>query len=528
LIGLFFFFGLGLRPYLAPSEARYIELPRQMLATHDFVTPHINGVKYFEKPPLFYWIEAAQIKLFGLGEFSGRAPAAACMLLMCLAAYALGRGLTTRETGLAAAGVMATSLFAYAMSRMAVLDVPVSLFLTLTLGCFLAARRPQARRKAFWYYGMYIAAALAVLTKGLIGIVLPGLIIGAWIALTGQWRLLREARLPTGTLLFLLIAAPWHIIVQQRNPEWFDFYFIRQHFERFLTDEEKRLAPWWFFMAVALAGLLPWTAFLPAALKDAWRARKEPVTLFLLLWAFIPLVFFSASHSKLMPYILPIFPPLALLLGQALVSLPAERLRKAALWLGGLLLLAAVAGFFLPAIHAKRQLLVDTIRHQMQPLLMVMLVGAAMMLFACLRRFERLPLLLIVGLYAAVFDVTLNIASAQADVNSVKPAAEWLKTRLQPGDEVAAYQTYYQDLPVYLNRNVTVADWQGELLFGVAHQPEASNWMISGGELWSRCRAHPLYVLMKTKLYASLPQQPGCDLHPVYHDAQNTLLFNRP
>ncbi len=529
-IAAFYCIGLGIRPYLAPSEARYIEIPLQMLATGDWITPHINGVKYFEKPPLFYWIEAAQIYFFGVGEFAARVPAMLCVVLTCLITYGMGRMLYGRLSGLLAACVLATCLLGYGLSRVAVLDVPVTLFITATMGCFLAAKYGKGK-SVYWYYAMYGCAALAMLTKGLIGVVLPGLIVCLWMLLTRQWFILREARIPTGLLLFLAIAAPWHVLVQQRNPEFMHFYFIHEHLERFATDEHKRNAPWWFFIAVTLAGLMPWTVFLPATLHSAWRQRKTDArTLFLLLWAAVPLVFFSLSHSKLVPYIFPIFPPLALLLANALLDMQERTVRKTLLALALLLLALGAAYVCLPVLSVKKQLMAEAIHDQMRRPMMWAVTAALAFFLILWRRWSITGLLAGMGVFALGFDMFLNLAAAHADVTSVKPVAEFLKARLQPTDEVITYDTYYQDLPVYLGRNVTVAGWTGELGFGMQHDQDTQRWMISEAEFLSRCATtqHVMYVVMPKRYYPQFQAAAKCTLQPLTPDEQNIILSNQP
>src|SRR5262249_44548731 len=151
-------------------------------------------------------------------------------------------------------------------------DVPVSLFMTACIACFLAAQQMQdAPRKRNFYYLMYAASALAVMSKGLIGMVIPGLVIGVWVAVTRRSQIIGEARLFTGLIIVLAIAAPWHMLMQEHHPAFFDFYFINEHFTRYLTDSHKRVEPWWFFIAITPAGLLPWVGVLPAALRQMQR-----------------------------------------------------------------------------------------------------------------------------------------------------------------------------------------------------------------------------------------------------------------
>ena len=326
VIGGFFAFMLGNRALSMPDEGRYVEIPREMVSTGDYITPRLNGVKYFEKPVLFYWLESFSIKLFGLGEFTLRLWPALFALFGCLAVYGAGRRLYGRRSGLIAAAVLATSVLYYGLSRAIILDMPVSVLMTASLHSFLIGMHevPGPRRRLY-LWSFYAFSALTVLTKGLIGIVLPAMVIGAWIMILGEWRVLKTMYLPTGLALFLLIAAPWHLLVWRANPEFLNFYFIHEHFLRYLTKIHSRYQPVWFFIPIVLLGLFPWTAFLVQAIAfsspSSWRERHEHRdALFLLLWVGLVFLFFSISDSKLIPYILPVLPPLSLIIGRYLAA----------------------------------------------------------------------------------------------------------------------------------------------------------------------------------------------------------------
>jgi 4-amino-4-deoxy-L-arabinose transferase-like glycosyltransferase len=199
LIAALFGFSLGDRPFSAPSESRYVEIGREMADSGDYVTPRLDYVKYFEKPPLFYWAQAGMTKAFGVDYFTSRVPTALFAVALCLLTYALGRMIYGRRAGLLAAGVLATSLYLFALSRVVLVDVPVSVWLSATLVAFLyAADAPEGGKRTLVLYLMYAAAACAVLTKGLIGAVLPGVIVFLWLAFTGRWALLKTLRIPTG------------------------------------------------------------------------------------------------------------------------------------------------------------------------------------------------------------------------------------------------------------------------------------------------------------------------------------------
>ncbi|NBX02729.1 MAG: glycosyltransferase family 39 protein [Alphaproteobacteria bacterium] len=457
--------GLGSRPYITPSEARYIEIPRQMLVLGDWLTPHINGVPYFEKPPLFYWMQAAVMQFGGAGEFSGRLATMLVVIATALVTFSIAQNLYGRRAGLLSVLVLSTSLLGYGLSRIVMLDAPVTLFLTFALGAFLIAQNTNdSKKQRCLYHVMYISAALAMLTKGLLGIVIPGLVIGAWIVLTRKWKLLASVRLVSGLLIFVAIAAPWHVLMQMQHPEFFNFYFIHEHFTRYLSDGHRRTAPWWFFIAVTFAGLVPWVFFAWGALGQAFKNRADDKTLFLLLWILLPLIFFSTSHSKLVPYIFPIFPPLAIIIGHYL----------AALW-----------------EKEKWQRIIKAIA------------------------------LVIVGI-----EMAANFIAPRFDSRTIKPLADELNKTLKADDIVVAYESYWQDLPVYLNRNVMVAGWQGELKFGVDNFPQTHGWMVSNSEFWTRCAEakNEVYVFIKKGEEASLPSDSNCHLQEVMAYGKTMLL----
>ena len=554
---LFFSIGLGAHHYLIPSEARYIEIPRQILATGDWLTPHINGVPYFEKPPLFYWMQATAMALFGADEWAGRIVTALLSTLTCLITYATGRMLYGRGTGLLAAGVLATSLMGYGLAHVAMLDVPVTLFITACLACFLAAQKPPSLTlprkrergclvpsprqggglgRGHFYLLMYAASALAMLSKGLIGIVIPGMVIGMWIALTKQWRILREAQLFVGLILFLLIAAPWHILMAQHHSDFLSFYFIHEHFTRYLTDEHKRTAPWWFFIAITPVGLLPWTCVTPHLLRGLpkWREMPQQVrhdNLLLALWILLPLIFFSTSHSKLISYIFPIFPPLAILIGRTLdelwsEELPAKHLRVSAIFLILVLGAALLASQLLPALPGKAGHKLAALTALSLPMLLPIALSLLWLTYTLIAKCSNKAHIIALALVGACLGFTANYAIAPLDTATTKPLAIALKDRLKTDDMVVAYDTYWQDLPVYLNRTISVVNWTGELGFGVTHYPETQAWMISADTFWQRCATAKasVYVFIGEDGFKTLPAHEDCKLHITAQYGKTLLL----
>lgn len=324
LFGIPFLLFLGGTPLIDPDEGRYAEIPREMLQRGDLITPTLNYVKYFEKPPLLYWINAASLKLFGLNEFAARLPSALCGLMTVLTTYIFARRLYDRRTALLSALILGTSAGFVIQSRIILTDMLLTFCLTAALGAFIVAAQRDGRRGSVlpWYL-FYLFCALAVLAKGLIGIVFPGGIIFFYLLATNRWHLLKRMRLASGTLLFLAVAAPWFVAVSLVNPEFARFFFIHEHFERFTSTVHGRHQPFWFFIPVMLGTMLPWSFFIPGSIARVWRERRlnnGDTGIYLLIWVLLIFLFFSKSSSKLVPYMLPIFPPLAVMIGHRISS----------------------------------------------------------------------------------------------------------------------------------------------------------------------------------------------------------------
>ncbi len=540
VLSILFAAALGNRALWHPDEGRYVEIPREMVESGDYVTPRLNGVKYFEKPVLFYWLQASAIKVFGIKEWSMRLWPVIFAILGCLATYATGRKLYDRRTGLLACAVLATTPLYYILGRTITLDMAVSVLLTLALFAFLLGTRepPGAwRRNYFWAF--YIFAALATLTKGLIGIVIPAAIIGAWILLLNEWRLLRAIYLPSGLILFLLIAAPWHVLAARANPEFAQFYFIHEHFQRYLTKVHDRYQPAWFFVPVLIAGFYPWTAYLVQALSKAWpsswRARHEKrEMLFLSLWVILAFVFFSLSDSKLIPYILPIFPPLALLTARYLsmyfetFSFVGIRVGTALLFALGLMLAATLV--FMPDNIPDRPRVAEYSQMfgQYAWLILGSLLASAVIPF--LVSFSRRPAwtFAAIAVTAMIFLGIVDRGFSYLDSKrSVKTLALTLKPQLQASDEVMTYEEYYQDLPVYLERRITIVNWLGELRFGTEVE-DTRDWMIDKTVFWQRWQgSRRVFLLTGRDNYDKLRAEGRAQFYFMAQTGSNVLLTNR-
>ncbi len=504
-----------------PDEGRYAEIPREMVETGDYLTPRVNGIKYFEKPPLVYWATAAAIRVGGTSEGVVRFPIALFALLGAAGVYVAGRRLYGRTAGLLASFVLATAPLWLGLGQILSLDMPVSALLTVSLLAFLlAVRHPPGWNRRLLIWAFYAAAALAVLAKGLIGVLIPAMVIGVWILVARQWRLIPAALAPTGILVFLAIAVPWHVLASNAHSEFARFYFIHEHFERYLSKVHDRYEPPWYFVPVLLGGLLPWTLFLPQALRDAWRTtpaeRKE--NLFLALWAALVFGFFSLSDSKLMPYVLPAVPPLALLVGRWLGNL-VDTTRESreqrsplrpGLWILlalGLLLAAALAFWPTPAEGTKDRAFIDLLGGY-RPVLALCFAVIGLAPFVADRVGKRRATLgaLVAG-NALLFMVLGALAPRFDAYRSTKSLAEALQKQLQPGDEVASYHFYPHTLAYYLERRITIAGYTGELDFGSKHD-DTKAWVIEDMEFWRRWNGPGrMFVMVDTRHKKPLPAE---------------------
>lgn len=365
--------------------------------------------------------------------------------------------------------------------------------------------------------------------------------------------------LPSGLALFLLIAAPWHILVSQANPEFLSFYFVQQHFHRYFSWNDGPVHRPWTFIPVLLIGFFPWTAFLAQAIKynlassggEGWKYRER---IFLILWSGLIFLFFSASSSQVIPYILPMFPPLALLVGRYFAEAwerhNLEGIRPGYLVVVMMIFIIAALDLMAPQHQLERYSNWPSLKTPSEDATIpstdlveysdlskltsyteaqaAILVAGAISLLILGRRRGFPWAVSSLALTSALFLVVANSSLPLFDQRrSVKDLAGVLKSHLHTADEVVTYHAYYQDLPVYLDRLVTVVGWRGELDFGVQTE-DASGWMIDDAICWKSWNGPTtVYLFTSRPIYDKLRAEAGKKFYLLAQTEYNVLLSNK-
>ncbi|WP_432720467.1 phospholipid carrier-dependent glycosyltransferase [Jeongeupia wiesaeckerbachi] len=475
---------LGYRKLISPDEGRYAEIGREMLASGDWLTPRLNGIKYFEKPILQYWATATNFKLFGETEFAARLWPGLTGFIAVIALYFTAKRLFRRKPdaetrAIGAATILASSLWWIGNGHFLTLDMGVSSFLAIALFAFVWAQQddttPHENRNAMLV--AWGAIALAIMSKGLIGLVFPGgtlLIYSLW---TRDWKPWTRMHFVKGIALLLLISAPWFVMVSRANPEFAHFFFIHEHFQRFATDQARRDGAWYYFVPVLIAGMLPWAALLPQIFRTGWasnNAQRFQTQRFLFVWAVLIFAFFSKSHSKLPSYILPMFPALALLAGFVLTDLR----RRSWLWLSGTMLaLGVVLMVAAPFIAAKGsdktpQIYNAAFSHWVLVGGIAITVLAALALWSALRRRFDLTLIALAATGLIGAQIPMLGHNEFAETNSSYHLIEAIKPQLKPGSTVYMYRYYDQTVPFYLKRPVQLVEYEDEFTLGQQQEPD--------------------------------------------------------
>ena len=529
-------YALGIRTLVPPDEGRYAEMAREMFTSGDWITTRLNGIKYFEKPPLQTWMNALTFAAFGLGEWQARLWTGLCGIFgVCMTALA-GRKVFGPRVGLYAGLVLASSLFWLASGQINSLDMGLSGMMTLTLMSLLIAQRDEATatERRNWMLVCWGSMALAVLAKGLIGLVLPGAALILYSLFARDWRIWTRLHLLKGVLVFFAIATPWFVLVALRNPEQPYFFFVHEHFQRFLMKGHKREGAWYYFLVLLIPGIMPWIGILPQSLAAAARRQSgafQPRVM-LLTWAVFIFCFFSYSTSKLPGYIVPVFPALALLVALHLENTSRQQRAWAAsimALLGAALLIGMPLALNLPTKRDEANLI--ALRGYLPWVLaagFLMLSGGALALLH-IRQMRRDMGVLTIA--CAGFLATHCILAGSELYGQNRAGTDLLpkiQAELKPDTKLYSVGIYEQSLTYYLQRPMILVDYRDEFTFGLKQQPELSIPKVDDFiTQWTQDAVNGKHsvAVISLDLYQHLKQR-GVPMRVVAEDARRMIIAN--
>ncbi len=533
LVILVWFGNLEYRTLIRPDEGRYAEIPREMVVSGDWTTPRLNDLKYFEKPPLQYWATASAYTIFGEHQWTSRLWTALTGFAGIVLVWFAGMRLFGRETGWYASLLLGSSLLYVMMGHANTLDMGVTFFITLGIvGLLLGQTATHARdqRNAMWL--AWAGMGLAVLSKGLMGIILPGTAVLLYAALHRDLGVLKRMHWLSGLLIFFAITAPWFYQVMQANPEFFQRFFIYEHYTRFTTKDLGRYQPWYYFVPILLGGLLPWTLLMFNSLLHGWHIQSNyspygksfhPAR-FLLIWAVFIYVFFSISGSKLPSYLLPMCPALALLMGKRLAEMRAKTLFWLLLPLIPLpvvwMALAMNLGDYADTILQK------TLYPHYIPWLVTgagaLLAGllGACVLLARERKAEAVMLLALAALLGG--QISLTGYESVAQERSGKHIANAIRQHVTPTIPFYSVMTYEQTLPFYLERTFTLVAYQDEMAFGIQQEPQ--RWIPTLEAFAQQWQKQPAALAIMPAVGWPKVQALGLPMQIIYQDTQHVVV----
>ncbi|MDD2915951.1 MAG: glycosyltransferase family 39 protein [Gallionella sp.] len=529
-VALIWFANLEYRTLIKPDEGRYAEIPREMVASGDWVTPRLNELKYFEKPPLQYWATATAYTLFGEQQWTSRLWTGLTGFAGILLVWFAGLRLFGREAAGYAALLLSSSLLYVLMGHINTLDMGVTFFLTLGIvGLLLGQAQMDKTKQRNWMLVAWAGLALAVLSKGLMGLVLPGTALFIYCMVQRDFGVLKRMHWLSGLAVFFAITVPWFVLVMKANPEFFERFFIYEHYTRFTTKTHGRYQPWYYFIPILLAGALPWTVLMFDTMLRTIRNSSLPDNIFnterfLLIWAVFIYLFFSVSGSKLPSYLLPMLPALALLMGKRIAEMNARVL----FWQVAPVLLVALLWLGLALNVGK---LADTPNQaELYPRYGVWLLIAALVSLAGLLAGMRLlwrdkkPVAVVVLALSALLSAQIGLSGYEtvARERSAKHIAEAIRGEVKADMPFYSVLTYEQTLPFYLKRTFTLVEYQDEMAYGIQQEPQ--RWIPTIGEfakVWAV--QHEALAIMPVYAYAQLQKQ-GLEMQIIFEDTQHIVV----
>lgn len=536
---LVWFGTLDARHLLRPDEGRYAEISREMFVTGDWVTIRYNALKYFEKPPFHLWITTFAYELFGVGDWQARL----CVALAGIAGLgatmlAAARWFGCRTGLLAGLALLAMPMWSVA-GHFNSLDMTLSGALACVLACMLLAQHPEAtpRARFGWMLACWAAMGVAILTKGLVGIALPGLVLVVYTLLTRDFGLWRRLHLLTGTVTLLVVTVPWFWLISSRNPEFPHFFFIHEHWDRYTSTVHARKGSVWYFVPLLAAGMLPWLGLVPR-MWEVVRERAGAVrgmggkpfqpALLSLVWFAAIFVFFSMSGSKLPGYIVPVFPALAILVAVALDQINERSWNRQ---INALLVLAVVGLIAAPVVATlDRPTNPNAVFRAFAVYIGVafaVLLGGMLLARRLLRTRGLFPS---IAAFALSMFLTCTIGLMGHEVMGRRASGVDMLPAIKAvlKDDMPIYGVRMLDhtLPFYLGRTLTMVEFADELEFGTQQEP--GKWVPTTDAFIAKWKdGQPALAIMSPETYDSLVAQ-HVPLNVVARDVRRVVASNFP
>lgn len=518
----YFLILLGNHGLLETDEGRYNEVAWGMLQNKQYIIPKMNGVVFFDKPILYYWLQILSFKIFGFSEWSARFFPALMGVATSLGLYVFGSKLFTRTIGFVAALILPTMIYWFSLSHYSNMDIEVASWISLSLLSFITGINHYTKNKRFAaLFFAYLFASFAFLTKGLMAIAFPVIIIGLWVIIDNKWSMIKHMKIIPGLILCIIICCPWFFIVQLKYPEFLQYFFIDQQIDRFLSKSMNEQQDWFFYIYMTLVGSLPWVFFIIQAflipfgkiikLPDNQRSTSK----LLLIWATVILIFFSIPASKPLGYIAPIFPPIALLISLFISNIDntktkiktkfnSKHFKTSNYALIIYLLITALIFFivYLFNLSHKNPLIYPNILIQA----VITIIICAFYIYAYKTKNIKHVITILV-IYGVLFNINILNIIPKLPVNSVKIFAQRLKKHIQSNDIVAMIG-YNRGMPLYLNRKIVViANWLSPEMkaadgyaqifnFGLEHHPNSYPWLLTPNQFWKKFNNPKINIIL--------------------------------
>ena len=482
---------LGVRDLVVPDETRYGEIPREMIASGEWISPHLNGLRYFEKPVLGYWVHAGALLLFGENNFAVRLPSALSVGLSALLIFVLARHVSRREDEDAGfAPTLAVLIFlscfeVFGVGNTAVLDSLFSFFLTATITAFFFATEspPRSAREKGFLFIAGLSCGLSFLTKGFLGFAVPVLAVAPYLVWQRRYAdLLRMSWLPI--LTAIVVSLPWSIAIHLREPDFWRFFFWNEHIRRFMAEDAQHKESFWFFFLTAPGMFIPWVFMVPAAvpgIKTRLFEQGTPSRLlkFCLCWLVLPFLFFSFSNGKILTYILPCFPPFAILTAFGLLHV-LKKDTQSRLFQGGIVVNSILFSLILFVFLYVQLFSFNGFQPYSQAWKAVMVVNGlayfVLFLVWAFRSRTTVGKTLLLGFSPLLlfFVVHFTIPDLTREVKSPGPILEQYAQRIDSKDIVISDENSIRAVGWYLKRNdVYLLGGTGELDYGLKYKDAA-------------------------------------------------------